>query len=454
MNLLNALLLSRMQFAFTMSMHILFPAFSIGIICFLVWMEGAWLKTKNPVYYQIIRFWTKIFALTFGMGVVSGIAMEFQLGTNWAGFSKQIGSVLGPLFIYEVMSAFFVEAGFIGILIFGWNRVGPKLHYAATIMVAAGTLVSAYWILSANSWMQHPIAYAQKGGHFISTDWLAIIFNPYNLPRYLHMVMASWLSTAFVVTSISAYYLLRNIHTELAKTCMRFAVHVIIIFAPLQIFMGDIVGVNVYEHQPLKTAAIEGLWKTEKGAPTLIFALPSNKQQKNLFEFGKIPHGSSILNTHSYNGEIKGLLSATPSEQPEVWPVFFSFRIMVGMGFLMFGYAIVATWMLVKDQLFTSRRILFASQFLSPVGFIALLTGWITAEMGRQPWAVYGLIRTADAVSAVSTHDVIIGFALIIVVYVIIFGGFYFYFLDKTIKKGPEDVSVIQPFGFLSGDTP
>ncbi len=448
--MLTTLFLSRLQFAFTMSMHIIFPAFSIGLLSFLVIMEGAWLKTKNPVYYQIIRFWTKVFALTFGMGVVSGIVMEFQLGTNWAGFSKEIGSVLGPLFIYEVMSAFFVEAGFIGILIFGWNKVGPKSHYTATILVALGTLISAYWILSANSWMQHPIAYkALAPGKYIATDWWMIMFNPYNLPRYLHMVLASWIATSFVIVSISSYYLLRDKYLEVAKKCLHFAAVVIMILIPVQIFLGDAVGVNVYKHQPLKTAAMEGIWETQKGAPTLLFAIPSNEKQENLWEFGSIPHGSSILNTHSYDGELIGLKTVPPGDQPEVWIVFFAFRVMVGLGFLMLGYAILANWLLYKRKLYTCRPVLYISQFLSPVGFIALFTGWITAEVGRQPWAVYNLIRTADAVSNVSMHDVLIGFALIIVVYVIIFGGFYTYFLDKTIKKGPGDVESIQPFSFL-----
>ena len=451
--MLTTLFLSRLQFAFTMSMHIIFPAFSIGLISFLVFMEGAWLKTKNPVYYQIIRFWTKIFALTFGMGVVSGIVMEFQLGTNWAEFSKQIGSVLGPLFIYEVMSAFFVEAGFIGILIFGWNKVHPKVHYTATIMVALGTLVSAYWILSANSWMQNPIAYTLVNGKYAATDWFAIIFNPYNFPRYLHMVLAAWLSTAFVIISISSYYLFRDQHIDLAKKCLRFAVIAAVILAPAQIFLGDIVGVNVYKKQPIKTAAIEGLWNTEKGAPTLVFAIPSNDQQKNLWEFGRIPHGSAILNTHTYNGKLIGLNTVSPEEQPEVWMVFFSFRIMVGMGFLMLGYSVLSTWMLWKKKLFDCKPLLYLSQFLAPVGFIALFTGWITAEIGRQPWAIYGLIRTADAVSKVSMHDVMVGFALIIVVYFIIFGVFYFYFLDKTIKKGPADLASVQPFSFLGASS-
>src|SRR6185437_826466 len=449
--MLSKLFLSRIQFAFTMSMHIIFPAFSIGLISFLVFMEGAWLKTKNPVYYQIIRFWTKVFALTFGMGVVSGIAMEFQLGTNWAGFSKQIGSVLGPLFIYEVMSAFFVEAGFIGILIFGWNKVGEKLHFAATLMVAIGTLISAYWILSANSWMQHPIAYAMENGKYVAINWQEIMFNPYNLPRYLHMVLAAWLSTAFVIISISSYYLLREQNIEFAKKCLRFSVIAIILLVPLQVFLGDAAGVNVYKYQPIKTAAMEGLWNTERGAPTIIFAIPSNTQQKNLFEFGRIPYGSAILNTHDYNGELTGLKSVVPENQPEVWPVFFGFRIMVGLGVIMLIYAIFATIMLAKNKLYSSPKMLYFSQFLAPIGFIALLAGWITAEIGRQPWAVYGLIRTRDAASNVSMHDVLVGFILIFIIYVIIFGGCYFYFLDKTIKKGPADLDSIQPFSFLSG---
>lgn len=449
--MLSTLLLSRIQFAFTMSMHIIFPAFSIGLISFLVFMEALWLKTKNPVYYQIIRFWTKVFALTFGMGVVSGIAMEFQLGTNWAGFSRQIGSVLGPLFIYEVMSAFFVEAGFIGILIFGWNKVGEKLHFAATLMVAIGTLISAYWILSANSWMQYPVGYTVENGKYIASNWSQIMFNPYNLPRYLHMVLAAWLSTAFVIISISSYYLLRKINIEFAKKCLRFSVIAITILVPLQIFLGDAAGVNVYKHQPIKTAAMEGLWNTEKSAPTIIFAIPSNAQQKNLFEFGRIPYGSAILNTHDYKGELIGLKSVAPDDQPEVWLVFFSFRIMAGLGVVMLIYALYAVVMLFKNKLYSSEKLLYFSQFLAPIGFIALLAGWITAEIGRQPWAVYGLIRTVDAVSGVSMHDVLISFVLIVIIYVIIFGGFYFYFLDKTIKKGPGSQDSIQPFAFLEG---
>lgn len=441
-------MLSRLQFAFTMSFHIIFPSFSIGIATFLVVMEALWLKTQDPVYYQIIRFWTKVFALTFGMGVVAGIVMEFQLGTNWALFSKQVGSVLGPLFIYEVLSAFFIEAGFIGIMVFGWDKVGPKLHYLATVMVTLGTTMSAYWILSANSWMQHPVGYIIQNGKFIANDWSAIMFNTYTLPRFIHMVLAAYLATSFVIISISSYYLLRQRFIPFAKKCLSSAVIMVMILIPLQIFIGDMAGVHVNEYQPLKTAAMEGVWDTQKGAPLLLFAIPSNEKQKNLFELG-IPYGASILNTHKIDGELIGLKSVPKSDQPEVWIVFFSFRVMAGIGFLMLAYAIVAVFMLAKKKLYDCHKMLFVSQFMAPLGFIAILTGWFTAEVGRQPWAVYNLIRTSDAVSNVSAYNVFISFILMIIVYGIIFGYFYFYFLDKTIKKGPADLGVIQSFGFL-----
>lgn len=446
--MLDALYLSRLQFAFTMSFHIIFPAFSIGLATFLVVMEGLWLKTKNPIYYQIIRFWTKVFALTFGMGVVSGIVMEFQLGTNWAGFSKEIGSVLGPLFIYEVLSAFFIEAGFIGILIFGWNKVGPRLHYLATIMVTLGTTLSAYWIMSANSWMQHPVGYSIVNGKFVASDWMAIIFNPYTFPRFIHMILAAYLATSFVIISISAYYLLQQKFVTFAKKCLGSAIVVVMIIIPLQIFIGDMSGINVLEKQPLKTAAIEGVWDTQKGAPLLLLALPSNTQQKNLLEIG-IPHGAALINTHKLDGELIGLKSVPTEDQPEAWIVFYSFRIMAGLGLLMLLYALLAIFMLSRNKLYTSKWMLYFSKYMAPSGFIAILTGWFTAEIGRQPWAIYNLIRTSDAVSAVSMHDVMVSFGLMIVVYGVIFGYFYFYFLDKTIKKGPENLDLVQPFSFM-----
>lgn len=446
----NALDLSRLQFAFTISFHILFPAFSIGLAMFLAVMEGLWLKTKQPIYYQIIRFWTKVFALTFGMGVVSGIVMEFQLGTNWAGFTQQIGSVLGPLFVYEVLTAFFIEAGFIGIMIFGWDKVGPKLHYLATILVTIGTTISAYWIMSANSWMQHPVGYQIIDGKFITSNWFDVVFNPYTLPRFIHMMLSAYLATSFVIISISAYYLLNNKFTDFGKKCLSSAIIVVMLLIPLQIYMGDESGLKVLESQPMKTAAMEGIWETQKGAPLLLLAWPSNQEQRNLFEIG-IPHGASLINTHKIDGELQGLKSVPPQDQPEVWIIFYSFRIMVGIGLLMLVYALAASWMLYRKNLFSSRPMLIISKYMAPTGFIAIITGWFTAEIGRQPWAVYGLIRTSDAVSNISMYDVFISLILMIIVYGIIFGVFYFYFLDKTIKKGPQDFESIEPFYYLRG---
>ncbi|MFN8770769.1 MAG: cytochrome ubiquinol oxidase subunit I [Neisseriaceae bacterium] len=446
----NTIDLSRIQFAFTISFHIIFPAFSIGIAMFLTVMEGLWLVTKNPVYYQVIRFWTKIFALTFGMGVVSGIVMEFQLGTNWALFTKQIGSVLGPLFVYEVLTAFFIEAGFIGIMLFGWNKVGGKLHYIATILVTIGTTISAYWIMSANSWMQHPVGYQVVDGKFVTQNWSSIIFNSYTLVRFIHMMLSSYLATSFVIISISAYYLLNNKFVDFAKKCLSSAIIVVMFLIPIQIFMGDELGLKVREAQPIKTAAMEGIWETQNGAPLLLFALPSNQEQRNLFQIG-IPYGASLINTHELNGQMQGLKSVPSQDQPPVWVVFYSFRIMVALGFFMLFYALYAVYLLIRKKLFESNFMLVISKYTAPIGFIAVVTGWFTAEIGRQPWIVYHLIRTKDAVSNVSYVDVLISLALIIIVYGVIFGVFYFYFLHKTIQKGPDDFKLIEPFYYLSG---
>ncbi len=442
------LLLSRLQFAFTISFHIIFPAFSIGIAAFLVVMEGLWLKTNNSIYYQIIRFWTKIFALTFGMGVVSGIVMEFQLGTNWAGFTKLIGSVLGPLFVYEVLSAFFIEAGFIGVMIFGWNKVGPKLHYLATILVTLGTTISAYWIMSANSWMQHPVGFTLIDGKYVANNWPLIIFNPYTFPRFIHMLLASYLATTFVIISVSAYYLLKGKFIEFAQKSLTSAVIMATVLIPLQIFVGDDSGLEVHKHQPIKTAAIEGVWNTQKDVPLLLLAWPSNTEQKNKFELG-IPYGASLINTHNLHGELAGLKTVSTKDQPEVWIVFCCFRIMVAMAFIMLAYALSALVLIMKKQLFNSKIMLKVSQCMAPVGFIAIITGWFTAEIGRQPWVVYGLIRTDSAISDVSMHNVLVSLALIVVVYGVIFGYFYFHFLDKTIKKGPADFNASHPFQYL-----
>ena len=372
------------------------------------------------------------------MGVVSGIVMEFQLGTNWAGFTRAVGPVLGSLFTYEVLTAFFIEAGFLGVMIFGWQKVGPKLHYFSTLLVWFGVTLSAFWILAANSWMQTPAGTILQHHQFIVQSWTEVIFNHSTWVRYFHMLLAAYLCTAFVITSVSAYYLLKNQHVEFAKKVFSFAMLVIIIVIPLQIWLGDEAGLKDHQYQPIKTAAMEGVWQTQKGAPLLLFAIPDDAQQKNLFAIG-IPHLASLINTHEWNGTMQGLDSVAKADRPLVPIVFYSFRIMVAAGLLMLLIGIIGLYLRLRKKLYTQKWFLKTCVWLAPLGFIGLITGWFTAETGRQPWVVYGLLRTADAVSRVHTRDVIISFVLLFIVYVIIFGVFYFRYLNRIIRKGPGE---------------
>jgi cytochrome d ubiquinol oxidase subunit I len=450
---MTTVLLSRIQFAFTISFHILFPAFSIGLATFLALMEGAWLKTKNPIYLRTCKFWMKIFALTFGMGIVSGIVMEFELGTNWSGFTKMVGPVLGSLFTYEVLTAFFIEAGFLGVMIFGWEKVGPKLHYCATLLVAVGVTISAFWILAANSWMQTPAGAVLTDGVFHVKSWLQVIFNHSTLVRYTHMMIASYLATAFVIAGVSAFYLLRRRHFDIARRCFSFSLWVILIGIVLQVFVGDEVGLHVREYQPIKTAAIEGVWQTQKGAPLLLFAIPDQAAQKNLLTIG-IPHLASVINTHSWNGQLVGLKSVPKKDQPYVAIVFWTFRIMVGVGLLMLLVGILGVWFRFKRKLYNTSWFLKLCMLFSPIGFVGILTGWFTAECGRQPWVVYNLLSTRAAATKVSVGHVMFSFGLLFVVYGIIFGIFYFKYLGKIIRKGPVEgeVQVKQPFAYMHGE--
>lgn len=443
-------LLSRIQFGTTIAFHILFPAFSIGLITFIAIMEGTWLKTHNPLYLSISKFWTKIFALTFGMGVVSGIVMEFQLGTNWSGYTNMVGPVLGPLFTYEVLTAFFIEAGFLGIMIFGWDRVSPLLHYTATLLVVIGVTLSAFWINSANSWMQTPAGAHLVDGRFVVDNWLNVVFNPSVILRFSHMMLAAYLCTAFAIAAISAHYLLRQKHQAFAKICLSFSLMAITVLIPSQIYLGDESGLLVLKHQPMKTAAMEGNWETQKGAPLLLFAIPHQDTASNSFEIA-IPKLGSLINTHSWEGSLPGLKSVPPENRPNVFIVFWSFRIMVGLGLLMLAVAITHLILRLRGKLFTSRWFLRLCKGLAPIGFVAMITGWITTEVGRQPWVVYGLLRTAEAVSPIPLRNVVISLVLIIIVYGIIFGVFYFLYLFKTIHTGPIAHLEIktQPFGYL-----
>ncbi|MCW5771660.1 MAG: cytochrome ubiquinol oxidase subunit I, partial [Rhodospirillaceae bacterium] len=339
----DAATLARIQFGFTIAFHILFPTLTIGLGMFLVFIEGLWLKTKNPAWFRLYRLWSKIFALGFGMGVVSGIVLSYQFGTNFSRFSAITGPVLGPLLSYEVLTAFFVEAGFIGVMLFGWKKVGPKLHFLATCLVALGTLNSAFWILVANSWMHTPQGAVLEAGRFVPVDWWAIIFNP-SLPyRLAHMVLASLLTVSFVVAGTSAWYLLKSRHQELARRGLSLGLGAAALLAPLQIFAGDLHGLQVREYQPVKLAAMEGIWETQRGAPFTVFGIPDQKGERTRFAI-EIPKAGSLILTHRLDGEVKGLKEAKPEDRPPVIWVFFSFRVMVGIGFFLLAVAAWGLW--------------------------------------------------------------------------------------------------------------
>ena len=429
-------ILSRIQFAFTVSFHILFPAFSVGLATFLMIFEALLLITKNDKYLLIVKFWTKVFALTFGMGVVSGIVMEFQLGANWAGFAKTVGTVLGSLFTYEVLTAFFIEAGALGIMIFGWGRINKYIHFSANFVIFVGVTISAFWILSANSWMQTPDGVRFVNGEFEVTSWYSVIFNPSVIPRFIHMLMASYLSTLMVILGVSSYYILINKFHPFAKTCIKFSLLSMLVLSFGQLFVGDEVGIEVHKHQPLKTAAMEGVWDTQKGAPLVLFAYPSETQEKNLFAI-EIPKLASLINTHELDGEMLGLKSVAKEDRPLVAVVFYSFRIMVGIGLLMIFIGVVGSLLLVKQRIYNQKWFLWICRLATPLGFVAIITGWFTAEFGRQPWVVYGLVKTQYSVSDISAWQVALSLGSIFVVYFIIFGYFYFKYLVKLIKAGP-----------------
>ncbi|MFO1431741.1 MAG: cytochrome ubiquinol oxidase subunit I [Candidatus Competibacteraceae bacterium] len=433
---LDPLLLSRLQFAFTMSFHILFPAFTIGLASWLLLLESIWLLTAREFYRKLYRFWLKIFAVSFAMGVVSGIVMSFQFGTNWGRFSATAGNILGPLLSYEVLMAFFLEASFLGIMLFGWERVGKKFHFFATGMVALGMLLSTFWIISANSWMQTPTGYEVRDGIFYPKDWWAIVFNPSFPYRLVHMILAAYLTTCFVIGGVAAWYLRQRRAIPEARFMLVMTVVFAAIVTPLQIVAGDLQGLNVFEYQPAKLAAIEGHWETRQEAPLILFALPDAEQELNHLELG-IPKLGSLILTHRWNGEVPGLKSFAPQDRPPVAIVFSSFRLMVGLGLLMLFIGWYGLYLLWRGRLFTSRWFQRLCLLATPVGFSAVLSGWITAEVGRQPYVIYGLLRTADALSPVTGASVAVSLTAFLVVYLLIFGAGGYYIV-RLIRTGPE----------------
>jgi cytochrome d ubiquinol oxidase subunit I len=420
----DAVVLARVQFAFTMSFHIVFPAFSIGLASYLAVLEALWLWTGREVFINLFNYWLKIFAVAFGMGVVSGIVMSYQFGTNWAAFSDKAGPVVGPLMGYEVLTAFFLEAGFLGVMLFGLKRVGPRLHFLATVMVAIGTLISAFWILSSNSWMQTPAGYAVNAdGQFVPVDWLKAIFNPSFPYRLVHMVLAAYLTTALVVGAVGAFHLLRDRHLAGPRVMFSMAMWMATLVAPIQILAGDQHGLNTLEHQPVKIMAMEGHFDSHpNGAPLILFGLPDEAAAKVKYAI-EIPKMGSLILKHSPDAPLAGLDTVPRENWPPVPITFWAFRIMVGMGFLMLALGLFSLWTRWRGTLYQTRLLHIFAMAMGPAGFIAVVAGWVTTETGRQPFTVYGLLRTVDSASPLAAPAVGSSLLAFVIVYFIVYAA-------------------------------
>ena len=437
--MIDALVLARAQFAFTISFHIVFPAFSIGLASYLAVLEGLWLRTGKAVYLNLFKYWLKIFAVAFGAGVVSGLVMAYQIGSNWSVFSDKAGSILGPLMAYEVMSAFFLEAGFLGVMLFGLERVGKTLHFAATAAVALGTFASAFWILSVNSWMQTPAGFAINAqGQFVPADWLKVIFNPSFPFRLVHMVLAAYLTTALVVGAVGAFHLLKNKANAEARVMFSMAMWMATLVAPIQILAGDAHGLNTLEHQPTKIMAMEGHYHSHPGgAPLILFGLP-NQAKGEVEHAVEIPKLSSLVLRHDLNAPMKGLDTVPRADWPFVPILFWSFRIMVGIGLLMALLGLVTLVARLRGKLYDMRWVQGFALAMGPMGFVAVLAGWVTTEVGRQPYTIYGLLRTSQSASPLQAPAVAASLAAFAVVYFIVFGSGLFYLL-RLMSHPPTD---------------
>lgn len=432
----DALLLSRLQFAFTIAFHIIFPSFTIGLASYLAVLEGLWLTSRNEVFKTLYLFWLKIFAISFGMGVVTGVVMSYELGANWSVFSTVAAPVIGPLLAFEVLTAFFLEASFLGIMLFGWKKVGPGLHFTATVLVAVGTLISAFWIISANSWMQHPTGFARTAeGGLIATDWMEVIFSPSFPERLMHMTLAAYLTTALVVGAASAWRLLRRPDEPESGMALRMAIGMFAIVAPLQLVAGDLSGKDVLRLQPAKLAAIEAFWETKPEQAFHILAWPDRRLEANRWKLS-IPKVGSLITAGSIDAEVKGLKAFAPEDRPPVGLVFWSFRVMVGLGLAMIGLGAWGAWLCWRGGAERSVWFLRACIAMGPAGFVAVISGWIVAEVGRQPWVIYGVLRTADAVSPVGAGQVSASLLGFLIVYAVIFSVGVLYIL-RMIAEGP-----------------
>ncbi|TXR47022.1 cytochrome ubiquinol oxidase subunit I [Phyllobacterium endophyticum] len=441
----SALELARIQFGFTISFHIIFPAVTIGLGSYLVVLEGLWLWRAREVYRRLYRFWSRIFAVNFAMGVVSGLVMAYQFGTNWSYFSAFAGSITGPLLAYEVLTAFFLEAGFLGVMLFGWNKVGPGLHFFSTCMVALGTLISATWILASNSWMQTPQGFEIINNRVVPTDWLKVIFNPSFPYRLAHMTVAAYLATALFVGASGGWHILQGRSTPAIRAMFSMAMWLILVAAPVQIFIGDAHGLNTLKHQPAKIAAIEGHWQNTPGksVPLILFGIPDMTAETTKYTL-QVPYLGSLILTHDLNGHIPGLKEFAREDRPNSTVIFWTFRTMVGLGMLMLLLGLWSLWLRWNGGLFSSRLFLRFALVMGPAGLIAILAGWLTTEIGRQPWIVYGVMRTKDAVSNHSVLALSTALASFITVYLAVFGTGIRYML-KLVAAGPDEAEDSRP---------
>lgn len=437
---MDAVLLARLQFAFTISVHIIFPAFTIGLSAFIATLLILWRRTGGDHYQRLARFWTKIFAVSFAMGVVSGIPMSYEFGSNWSRFSEVAGNVIGPMIGYEVLTAFFLEATFLGVLLFGWKRTPPWLQATAAVLIAIGTAMSAFWILSANSWMQTPAGFEMKNGIAYPVDWWTIIFNPSFPYRLAHMLTAAYLTTSLVVLAVGARYLLVGAFKEEARTMMRMGVGMLAVLGPVQLLLGDQHGLNTLEHQPAKIAAIEAHWHGTGPMDLVLFALPDEKARMNRAEIA-IPHLGSLILTHDWNGRVPALDDFARDAQPRVTIVFFAFRLMVGIGLFLIALGLIGALLWWRGRLFISKWYLRAAGWAWPLGFIAILAGWLTTENGRQPYVIYGIMRTVNAASPIATGAVAASLAAFVLVYGVVF-SIGVYYMRKMIRHGPHGAAI------------
>jgi cytochrome d ubiquinol oxidase subunit I len=433
---LDPVLLARLQFAFTVTFHIIFPSFTIGLSAFIATLLVRWIVTGREHLHRLARFWTKIFAVSFGMGVVSGIVLSYQFGTNWSRFSLVVGNVIAPLIGYEVLTAFFLEATFLGVMLFGWRRVPPWLHVFAAVAVAVGTAMSAFWILSANSWMQTPTGHEVRDGIAYPVDWFAVIFNPSFFYRLPHMLTAAYLTTSLVVLAVGARYLLAARYIDEGRTMLRMAIGMLAALGPLQLFIGDQHGLNTLEYQPMKIAAVEAHWDGSKPGALVLFAWPDEKTETNLFEI-VIPKAGSLILRHDPDGLFPGLKSVAPADRPPLVPVFFAFRSMVGIGVIIIAFGLVGLWLWWRGTLFEASWYLRLAAHSWWLGFVAVISGWIVTESGRQPWVAHGILRTADAVSPVPAASMATTLALFVLVYGVVF-TMGIYYINRLIALGPR----------------